>query len=83
MNVVEFQTTVHNGVITLPGKQQAWNGKRIKVILLDEASSNVTDMAANEVTSDTDFFNCAGIWENRDDISQESIRAKAWRNHNR
>ena len=81
MNVVEFQATVHNGVITLPGNQQAWNGKIIKVILLDEASSNVTEIAVNEVTSDTDFFNCAGIWENRDDITQESIRAKAWRDN--
>ena len=83
MNVVEFQATVHNGVITLPGNQQAWNGKRIKVILLDEASSDATEIAANEVTSDTDFFNCAGIWENRDDITQESIRAKAWRDNKR
>jgi hypothetical protein len=78
MHVVEFQTTVHNGMITLPDNQQAWNGKRIKVILLAEASSNVTDMATNKITSSTDFFNCAGIWENRDDIGQESIRARAW-----
>ena len=34
MNAVEFQTTVHNGVITLPGNQQSWNGKKIKVILI-------------------------------------------------
>ena len=36
MNAVEFQATVHNGVITLPDNQQSWNGKKIKVILLDE-----------------------------------------------
>ena len=52
MNVVEFQTTIHNGMITLPDNQQAWNGKKIKVILLDEASSNVTETVANEVTSE-------------------------------
>ena len=55
MNVVEFQTTIHNGMITLPDNQQAWNGKKIKVILLDEASSNVTETVANEVTSDANF----------------------------
>jgi hypothetical protein len=83
MNAVEFQTTVHNGVITLPGNQQSWNGKKIKVILLDEASSDVTEISAKESTSDADFVSCAGIWENRDDISQESIRAKAWRDNKR
>ena len=80
MNVVEFQTTVHNGMITLPGDQKAWNGKKIKVILLDEASPDATEISTNESTAaEADFFNCAGIWENRDDINQESIRAKAWR----
>jgi hypothetical protein len=80
MNTVEFQTTVHNGVITLPGNQQAWNGKKIKVILLDEASPDAAEVSANEAASEADFFNCAGIWENRE-ISQESIRAKAWRDN--
>jgi hypothetical protein len=83
MNAVEFQTTVHNGVITLPGNQQAWNGKKIKVILLDETSPDATEISANESTSEADFFNCAGIWENRDHINQESIRAKAWRDNKR
>lgn len=82
MNAVEFQTTVHNGVITLPSDQQSWNGKKIKVILLDEASSEVTERSANESTSEADFFNAAGIWENRD-INQASIRATAWRNNQR
>ena len=81
MNAVEFQTTVHNGVITLPGNQQSWNGKKIKVILLDEAGPDATEISANEPTSEADFFNYAGIWESRDDINQESIRAKAWPDH--
>lgn len=83
MNAVEFQTTIHDGVITLPGNQQAWNGKKIRVILLDEASPDATEISANEPTSEADFFNCAGIWEKRDDINQESIRAKAWRDNKR
>jgi len=82
MNAVEFQTTVHNGVITLPSNQQSWNGKKIKVILLDEATPDATEISANESRSEADFFNCAGIWENRD-INQEFIRAKAWRNNQR
>ena len=80
MNSVEFQATVHDGVITLPSDHQAWNGKKIKVILLDEtslASSNILD---REQPDEADFFNSAGIWQNRD-INQESIRAKAWRDN--
>jgi hypothetical protein len=76
MHVIEFQTTVHNGVITLPGNQQAWNGKTIKVILMAETSAKVTKKTANKTTANTAFFNYAGIWKNRDDISQESLRAK-------
>jgi len=80
MNAVEFQATVHNGVITLPDNQQSWNGKKIKVILLDEASTDAAELSANASTSEADFFSYAGIWENRD-INQESIRAKAWPDH--
>lgn len=93
MNAVEFQAIVHNGVITLPCDQQSWNGKKIKVILLDESSQDTTvsmnearvlpdstALSANESKSEADFFNGAGIWENRD-ISLESIRAEAWRDN--
>lgn len=47
MNAVEFQTTVHNGLITLPAHLQSWNGKKIRVILLEETSADVTEIAAN------------------------------------
>lgn len=83
MNAVEFQATVHNGVITLPSNQQSWNGKKIKVILLDETSIDAAEISSNDSTAEADFFNCVGIWENRDDINQESIRAKAWRDNKR
>jgi len=76
MNAVEFQTTVNNGVVNLPTHQQSWNGKKIKVILLEETRSDVTEIVTNAATSEADFFSYAGIWENRD-INQESIRAKA------
>ena len=80
MNAVEFQTTVNNGVINLPTHQQLWNGKKIKVILLEETSSDATEIVTNAATPETDFFSYAGVWENRN-INQESIRAKAWRDN--
>jgi hypothetical protein len=80
MNAVEFQTTVNNGVINLHSNQKSWNGKKIKVILLEEASSEVTEIVSNAATSETDFFSYAGIWEDRN-INQEFIRAKAWRDN--
>ena len=80
MNAVEFQATVHNGVITLPTNQQAWNGKKIRVILLDETSHDTTELSAQKSITEDDFFNAAGLWKDRD-ISQESIRAEAWRDN--
>jgi hypothetical protein len=82
MNATEFQTVVHNGLIFLPKDQQSWNGKKIRVILLDEVGLGTTEISAHEPMAEGDFFNCAGIWENRD-INQESIRAKAWRDNKR
>lgn len=39
MNVVEFQATAHDGVIDLPIEQQRWNGKKIRVILLEDIAN--------------------------------------------
>ncbi len=39
---------------------------------------DTTETPAHQAATEDDFFNSAGLWENRD-ISQESIRAKAWR----
>ena len=75
MNAVEFNATVQNGHIALPENQHAWNGKSIRVILLD-ASTAPSD--AKAVQSD-DFFDVAGIWAQRDDITQASLRRTAWR----
>ena len=82
MNAVEFQAIVNNGVISLPKDQYSWNGKKIKVILLDDdATTENTNVPAEALDRDADFFSTAGLWKNRDDISQESIRARAWRNN--
>jgi hypothetical protein len=80
MNAVEFRVTVQNGVINLPSDQQSWNGKKIKVILLDETSPDTVEQSADVSVSPIDFFDCAGIWKNRE-IDLESIRAKAWRTY--
>ena len=66
----------------LPTHQQSWNGKKIKVILLEETSSDATEIVSNAATTESDFFSYAGIWESRD-INQESIRAKGWRDNKR
>ena len=80
MNAVEFQATVHNGVITLPSDQKSWDGKKIKVILQEINNDADHELLATDLKSDTDFFSSAGIW-NSCDISQESIRAQAWPDH--
>ena len=48
---------------------------RGEVIAHDEVLKEMAAIA-QPATGD-DFFNCAGIWENRD-IDQATIRAKAW-----
>jgi hypothetical protein len=48
MNAVEFQTTVHNDIITLPLHLQSWNGKKVRVILLEPASADESEITANE-----------------------------------
>ncbi len=39
MQAIEFKTTLHNGVVTIPPEYSAqWEGKTIRVIVLDEAA---------------------------------------------
>lgn len=76
MNAVEFNAIVRNGHIALTENQQSWDGKNIKVILLD--ASNTVPMV--KLPDEDDFFSAAGIWAHRDDVTQESLRRAAWRN---
>ena len=41
--------------------------------LINQYSANV------ENVEQEDFFSCAGLWKNRDDITQETLREQAWR----
>ncbi len=36
MQALEFQAICQNGMIKLPSNQSAWDGKKIKVILLEQ-----------------------------------------------
>jgi hypothetical protein len=39
MQAIEFKTTLHNGTVTIPPEYSSqWEGKTIRVILLDEAN---------------------------------------------
>lgn len=39
MQAIEFKTTLHNGIVTIPPEYSAqWEGKTIRVIVLDEAN---------------------------------------------
>jgi hypothetical protein len=38
MNATEFQTVIKNGIIALPKDCQNWNGKKVRVILLEDVN---------------------------------------------
>ena len=38
MQAIEFVSKAHDGVVDLPREHQAWNGKDVRVILLEAAS---------------------------------------------
>lgn len=52
MHAVEFNVTVRNGLIALPENQKNWNGKTIKVILLESSSNRIVE----RFTETDDFF---------------------------
>lgn len=35
MKVAEFIAEAHDGIVELPSEYQAWNGKKVRVVLLD------------------------------------------------
>jgi hypothetical protein len=45
MQAIEFKTTIHNGIVTLPPKYSSeWEGKIIRVIVLENQNSENTDI---------------------------------------
>ncbi len=65
MNAVEYYAIVKQGHVALPENHHVWDGKNVKVILLDAST------AAQVATSveGEDFFSAAGIWALRDDVT--------------
>lgn len=50
MQAIEFVTKAHDGVVDLPCEFQDWNGKPVRVILLEETTESQSispDTAAN------------------------------------
>jgi hypothetical protein len=39
MQAIEFVSKAHDGVVDLPREFQGWNGKEVRVILLEEVSN--------------------------------------------
>ena len=58
MQAIEFQTILHNGIVTIPPDYAAqWEGKTIRVIVLDEAApipANEANPLQGSVTDEGD-----------------------------
>lgn len=52
MRAIEFVSKAHDGVVDLPSEHQAWNGKQVRVILLE---------AVNEAVKRKSLFKAASI----------------------
>jgi hypothetical protein len=54
MQAIEFKTTIHNGIVTLPSEySDDWEGKSIRVIVLED---NNTENAPRESQNTTSLF---------------------------
>ncbi len=49
MQAIEFKTTIHNGIVTLPSQySDDWEGKSIRVIVLeDNNTENIPTVSTN------------------------------------
>ena len=53
MQAIEFKTTIHNGIVTIPPQYSpAWEGKIIRVIVLED--NNTTENITTEPQKNTD-----------------------------
>uniref|UniRef100_Q3AR23 Uncharacterized protein n=1 Tax=Chlorobium chlorochromatii (strain CaD3) TaxID=340177 RepID=Q3AR23_CHLCH len=41
MQAIEFESTIHNGIIQLPNECQQWNKKLVKVIVLEKTRASI------------------------------------------
>jgi hypothetical protein len=61
MQAIEFKTILHNGTLTIPAEYSSqWEGKSIRVIVLDDAApappSTETNPLESSVTSEGDLI---------------------------
>lgn len=40
MQAIEFVSKAHDGVVDLPSEYQGWNGKNVRVILLEDVNES-------------------------------------------
>lgn len=52
MQAIEFQATIHNGIVTIPSQySHAWEGKSIRVIVLEDNSTENTTTSSQKSDS--------------------------------
>lgn len=51
MQAIEFVSKAHDGVVDLPIEHQGWNGKQVRVILLDATSEATKRKPSFEVAT--------------------------------
>ena len=51
MQAIEFVSKAHDGVVDLPREHQGWNGKNVRVILLEAASEASKHKASFEAAT--------------------------------
>jgi len=60
MQAVEFVTKAHDGVVDLPREFQDWNGKPVRVILLEETTES---QSISQDTAVNVWAKTAGAWQ--------------------
>lgn len=60
MQAVEFVSKAHDGVVDLPREFQDWNGKPVRVILLEETSGS---QSISQDTVANVWAKTAGAWQ--------------------
>lgn len=51
MRAIEFVSTAHDGVVDLPLEDQGWNGKQVRVILLEATNEAAKRKPSFKVTT--------------------------------
>ncbi len=66
MQAIEFVSKAHDGVVDLPREHQGWNGKEVRVILLEAVSSAASNAIGRKVLFKATTLSTRGYQFNRD-----------------